>query len=265
MKKTVCKVAAVGLSLFLLCVGVPLAQAEDGGPMDDTAQAEDEGDEPAEDEGGVNPDTGVPIWPETRAEVPAYKPALNRSVTITFKKKSKKDKPEVLKGKLIAVYQEMVPAYAAKQETWLVMQDLNVAVKGNEQIVPWKNVKKITFDNKYDMQNKGNDKKDAYNTVKLISCTIDMEESPNRRECLFPQRFQAVFNTSRARNVKGNIVNKKRIMMVVKDKKGKIHEVTFYPANGSIDNRKNESQNEKPLSELLIKEYFKAPASIVFH
>ena len=54
-------------------------------------------------------------------------------------------------------------------------------------------------------------------------------------------------------------------MLVIKDKQGKTHEVTFYPANGTIDNRKNESQNEKPLSELLIKEYFKAPESIIFN
>jgi|GEM_PF-6004617 len=262
MKKTVCLVMAVGLSLFMMSIGIPLAQAEEAGPMDETAQADDEGEEEGEE--GVNPDTGVPIWPAVREELPKFDKPINRRVTITFKKKSKKDKPRVLKGKLMAVYQEMIPAYATKTETWLKMNSLNVSVSGNEQIVDWKNVKKVIFDKKYDKQNKGDDKRDAYNVIKLISCTIDVEESQNRRECLFPQRFQVQFKTKRKRNVKGHIVNKKRIMLVVKDKKGKMHEVIFYPANATIDNRKNESKDEKPLSELLIQEYYKAPASIVF-
>ena len=251
------------------------ADAAAAKPGDEAAAPEDEGDNAMEpgslDEGEEEEeqapvdqvsDTGVSVWASTEEALPAATEKLNRAITINYKNKIKGTgkKAILLKGKsingtLVAIYEEMLPFYAAETKQWMESKDLLAVVDTDERSIPWRDVKSITFDRKYEKEYRQEE------DLELVSCVPDTEISANYRVCSMLQQYQV-----QAKGIKGGkLQGKKRYLLLVSTGKGKVTHVELYLGKITVDNRKNEvGFPEQALSDLLIKEYREScPESII--
>ncbi len=252
----------VSIFVFALILS-PFVHAEDkAAPADEQAAADEEDGSQSADEPKKS------LFATEEAELPKITKPLNKRIEIVYKcgdetkqiiskkkrKKHKKCKRKVIKGKLIGVYMEMVPSYTTDKVKWLPMRTLTIVTGIDEIEVPWRDVKKIYFNEKFEEERMQNDN----NRLNLVTCTSDLEISPNWLECTFAQQYNVKVKGKKP----GYVAQKRKLLFLVKTKKG-LERIPVYLGLIRINNSKDESYNEKDLAKILFQEYVKNPVKII--
>lgn len=244
------------------------AKLGEGGGASDDEDEEIEGEKGKKKDKKADQAAEVPNLLAVSEEViPNIDAPLNRNITIKFKcpipnhlvdANNKPVKipgcnPKVVSGKLLAIFEEEVPAFTTDKRTWIPLETLSVAEGVDEKNISWNEVLSIKFDFKFQKERMEN------HMANLISCATNLEVNANRRECSLDQQYNA---TKKKGKSALRITTNSKVMFVIETSKGKTEKVQAFLGKIKVDNRKLEDLNESSLSKLLINEYNKGIESI---
>ena len=237
LKVTFILLMLLGISICAHAAQPAAAPADEGAPAAQPAPAAD---------------TGVAIWPAVEEKAPAPKGDTGRNVVLTYR--SNGGEPKVIKGKLLAVYTELVPGYSTDKREWTPLPHFTGYGEGARVMVEYKNVKKILFDRTFEKENREEIE---------VACDSDPDVSAHYLECKQHNRYTIQGTGNRGYILR--FISPKKLMFVIKDKGGAVHYESFYLDDIVTNNQKDEDKiSQEAMEAAMMDEYRKCPESLVF-